>query len=581
MLKYSSTQQLKQIGERFSRLYGGPAEPYLERLDMMIGRYGVGTDHHHPYRYWDQADSVLITYGDMVHRTGESPLAALKSFLDDRLRGAVSTVHILPFFPYSSDDGFSVIDYREVDPDLGTWDDVERLSENFSIMADLVLNHVSRESSWFRDYVSGIAPECNYFIEVDPHADLSSVVRPRSTPVLTPTQTRDGERHVWTTFSEDQVDLDFANPDVLFEFIDILFFYISKGTRIVRLDAIAYLWKKLGTSCIHLPETHEVVKLFRDILDLAAPEVSILTETNVPHEENISYFGDGDEAHIVYQFTLPPLLMHALLSENASHLTRWAMELSPPPTGCTYLNFTASHDGIGVRPLEGLLTQKQLDATLKHVKERGGFISTKSNSDGSKSPYELNITYFDILRTEQDANSDLQIARFLCSQAIALSLQGIPALYFNSLIAGKNYTDGVERTGRSRTINRQKWDADELLAQLDVEDSERAVVFKKYVQLLTLRSQHPAFHPNAAQTVLDLGPALFALERAAPDDSERVVCIFNMTAKQKEVRLASIPSICDASKWRNVIRGKALSAKQKAFKLRPFEICWLARTSHD
>ncbi|MEM7391369.1 MAG: alpha-amylase family glycosyl hydrolase, partial [Verrucomicrobiota bacterium] len=300
MLRRYSRRIMSRIHERFKTLYGDRADKCMERLDMAIGRYGVGMGISRPSMAPNERDVVLITYGDMVTDEGERPLTTLKTFLDRRGDHAINTVHILPFFPWSSDDGFSVIDYREVDRDLGQWKDIEALSENYTVMADLVLNHVSRKSDWFREYVMGTAPARDYFVEADPEEpDLSRVVRPRSLPLLTRTRTRDGIRHVWTTFSSDQVDLNFENPDVLFEFIDILLFFRSQGIRVIRMDAIAYLWKEIGTDCIHHPMTHEVVKLFRDLMDMILPDMILLTETNVPHEENVSYFGDGDEAHMV------------------------------------------------------------------------------------------------------------------------------------------------------------------------------------------------------------------------------------------------------------------------------------------
>ena len=326
MIKSVSREQLRSVRRRLSLLYGGDAEKLLERLFMMIGRYGVG-------RYeticngnrWNENDSVLITYADSLKDSSVGkPLRALDHFSQRHLVGAIRTIHLLPFCPWSSDDGFSVIDYRNVDPDCGDWADVERLGQSFDLMFDLVLNHCSAKSSWFKDFVAGIEPARHYFLDMDPEGDYSAVIRPRTSPLLTPTRTRDGESHVWSTFSADQIDLNWQNPEVLFEFIDILMLYISKGMRIVRLDAVAFLWKKLGTSCIHLEQTHEVVRLFRDIVEIIAPRTILLTETNVPHEENISYFGRGDEAHMIYQFSLPPLLLHGLATGSAHYLTRWA-----------------------------------------------------------------------------------------------------------------------------------------------------------------------------------------------------------------------------------------------------------------
>ncbi|MGB5736517.1 MAG: sugar phosphorylase, partial [Thiohalocapsa sp.] len=452
---------LQRIRQRLGRLYGDEVLARLmHRLDLIVGRYGVGVtcpDGEFCAR-WDQRDAVLICYGDMIRAggidaDGEPPLETLRRFLNERIGDALSAVHVLPFFPYSSDDGFSVIDYRAVDPELGSWHDIQKLGEDYRLMLDLVINHVSSQSHWFRAYCNGMAPERHYFIEVEPEADLSAVTRPRSSPLLRSVQTPYGKRWVWCTFSHDQVDVDFTNPDVLFEFLDILLFYVHNGAQIVRLDAIAYLWKEIGTSCVHLPQTHEVVKLLRDVLEMLQPGLVLLTETNVPHAENVSYFGAGDEAHMVYQFSLPPLLLHALSTGNAAYLTHWAANLAPPPAGCTYFNFTASHDGIGVRPLEGLLPQDEFDALVAGVEQRGGLVSRRSNPDGSTTPYELNITYFDAVGVPGDLAAS--VARFLCAQTIAMSLQGVPGIYFNSLLGASNNLAGVEQTGRARTINRQ------------------------------------------------------------------------------------------------------------------------------
>lgn len=373
MIKSVSREQLRSVRHRLNHLYGGEAERLLERFFMMIGRYGVGgIETATPGEIWSEKDSVLITYADSIQSPQQgTPLRALESFAQEHLKGAIRTIHLLPFYPWSSDDGFSVIDYRAVEAGAGNWQDVEHLGKEFDLMFDLVLNHCSARSSWFKDFIAGIEPARHYFLNMDPKQDYSEVVRPRTSPLLTKTRTIDGEANVWTTFSADQVDLNWCNPEVLFEFIDILMFYISKGMRIVRMDAVAFVWKELGTNCIHLPETHEIVKLFRDIVDIIAPRTILLTETNVPHEENVSYFGYGDEAQMVYQFSLPPLLLHGLATANASFLTKWAQELAPPPEGCTFFNFTASHDGVGVRPIEGILPANEKKKLIKHVEKAG------------------------------------------------------------------------------------------------------------------------------------------------------------------------------------------------------------------
>ena len=259
-VKHVSSAKLKTIRKRLANLYGvEEADTLLDRFFHMIGRYGVGVNRTNlSSKVISQKDAVLITYADMVSDGKAHPFSTLKEFCTARLKGAFSAIHILPFYPWTSDDGFSVVDYRQVDKRYGNWDDVSRLSEEFELMFDLVLNHCSSKSPWFREYVSGIEPGSNYILEGDEEADLSSVVRPRASPLLTPYQTRKGERHVWTTFSADQVDLDWTCPDLLFEFLDIIMFYASLGCRILRLDAVAFLWKEIGTNCLHLPKTHEV-----------------------------------------------------------------------------------------------------------------------------------------------------------------------------------------------------------------------------------------------------------------------------------------------------------------------------------
>ena len=576
VIKHVSSAKLKTIRRRLAHLYGvSQADALLERFYLMIGRYGVGVDSSRKNQELTQRDTMLITYADMVSEDGCRPLNTLRDFCTARLKGAFSTIHILPFYPWTSDDGFSVVDYREVDSRYGSWEDVSKLSEEFELMFDLVLNHCSSKSPWFKDWVSGVEPGSNYIMEADEEMDLSSVVRPRATPLLTPYQTRGGERFVWTTFSADQVDLDWTSPDLLFEFLDIILYYISIGCRILRLDAVAFLWKKIGTNCLHLPETHQVIKLIRNFLEVVAPEVVILTETNVPHEENISYFGKGDEAHAVYQFSLPPLLLHGLLSGTASHLTDWAKNLAAPPKGCHFLNFTASHDGIGVRPLEGILPQSEMLSLADEIRKKGGFVSMRKLEDGTESPYELNSTYLSALADPE--NVELGQARFLCSQAVALSMKGIPAVYFHSLCGTPNFLDGVKETGQNRTINRRKWKLSELEDILSDETSCSGEIFAWYTRTLRSRSACPAFHPDAPQTVHELGPSFFALERKSIDQSLTVFCLFNFTAEVCSVSSMDVlKSIFPEGKARDLIGGGEVVWGNDPLALRPYQALWLS-----
>ena len=577
-VKHVSSAKLKTIRKRLANLYGvEEADTLLDRFFHMIGRYGVGVNRTNlSSKVISQKDAVLITYADMVSDGKAHPFSTLKEFCTARLKGAFSAIHILPFYPWTSDDGFSVVDYREVDKRYGNWDDVSRLSEEFELMFDLVLNHCSSKSPWFREYVSGIEPGSNYILEGDEEADLSSVVRPRASPLLTPYQTRKGERHVWTTFSADQVDLDWTSPDLLFEFLDIIMFYASLGCRILRLDAVAFLWKEIGTNCLHLPKTHEVIKLIRNFIEVVAPEVLILTETNVPHQENISYFGKGDEAHAVYQFSLPPLLLHGLLKGTAKHVTNWAAHLAPPPKGCHFLNFTASHDGIGVRPLEGILDTDEILSLADEVRGNGGHVSMRKLEDGSEVPYELNATYYGALSHKKDP--ELGKKRFLCSQAVALAMKGIPAVYFHSLCATPNYTEGVKETGHNRTINRKKWKSEELETLLEDEESNSGEIFEWYTRVLRRRASCPAFHPDASQKVIELGDEIFAFERRSLDGSQVIICLFNFLPHEvKSNQKQTLASYLSNGSVKDLISGGEFSFDNESFALRPYQALWLCQ----
>ncbi len=520
-------------------------------------------------RYWSELDIALITYGDSILEKNKKPLTTLHKFINNYLHDTINTIHILPFFPFSSDDGFSVIDFEAVNPELGNWADIENIAGGFKLMVDLVINHVSSKSSWFQNYLKGEGEGNDFFIEESADTDLSQVTRPRNTPLLTRFDTKNGIKNVWTTFSDDQIDLNFGNPEVLYKFLQILHTYINKGAHIIRLDAIAFLWKKVGTTCLHLKQTHEVVKLMHNFVDLTAPGVIILTETNVPNKENISYFGNNDEAHMVYQFSLPPLLLHALNSGNSLYLTKWASSIPELDKDCTYFNFTSSHDGIGVRPLEGLLPDDEKEQLYNDVKLSGGLISTKKNTDGSESAYELNITYFDALKRTRNGEDGWHEQRFLCSQTIMLGMKGMPAFYIHSLLGSSNFYKGVEQTGRARTINREKLNYNKLVKEIN-EDSTRGRVFNELLNLISLRKKSRAFHPSSKQQIIDLGKNVFAFERIA-DTGERILAISNVTSQYQQIKINT--------SFKNykfdVISQKDVNVKQ--IELTPYQTLWLTK----
>ena len=505
----------------------------------------------------DQGDAILITYGDQVRQAGRLPLATLADFADIWLKGVVSGIHILPFYPSTSDDGFSVSDYDAVDPALGGWEQIERLGSDFRLMFDAVFNHASAQGEWFKGYLQDEPEYRDYFIRVEGDPDLSQVVRPRALPLLTTFRAVDGERQIWTTFSADQVDLNFANPRVLLRMLDVLLFYVTHGAELIRLDAIAYLWKQIGTPCIHLPQTHAVIQLMRTVLDQVAPRVLLVTETNVPHDDNISYFGDGaNEAQMVYNFALPPLVLYTLRASDSSALSAWAADLRLPSDRVTFFNLLASHDGIGLNPARGILSPLQVEALVQGALAHGGRVSYKHNPDGSQSPYELNINYFDALSDPAGGeDEDLQVRRFLAAHAILLALRGVPGIYFHSLFGSRGWPQGVELLGHNRAVNRQKLALDELTAGLQDPSGRRRIVFDWLSVMLRARAAEPAFDPYAPQEVLDVGSGIFALRRG------NVTCLVNVTPHA----LAFPPGLR---------RGVDLLGSRKNAELEPYGVRW-------
>ena len=521
--------------------------------------------------YFSQEDVVLVTYGDSLIKDGELPLKTLHNFAHKYFKGIFSTIHFLPFFPWSSDDGFSVKNFHCIDPNLGSWEQVTAIGQDFNLMFDYVVNHFSSESQWFANFLADQDGFKDFAITVDPSTDLSMVTRPRSLPLLTEFKKEDGSKvHLWTTFSADQIDFNYKSIDVLEKMMEVLFLYVGYGARILRLDAIAYLWKEIGTSCIHLPQTHDMVKLFRAALNVVAPDVIILTETNVPHQENISYFGNGhDEAQMVYNFTLPPLLLYTFVKQDARLLSEWASSLGLASNATTFFNFTASHDGIGVRPLEGILPPDELVALIDVVRSGGGHISFKRNPDGTESPYELNITYLDAILAETASTS---YKKFLASQAIQYALPGVPATYIHSLLGSRNWYEGVKLTGRPRSINREKLTAIRVEAELRDSTSFRSKVFFPYRHLIHTRRQQKTLHPNAELEIIQVDPRLFVIKRMVADQA--LFAITNISSQPVRTKLTDSDAL---DKMTDVLTGEPIDTR--TIHLLPYHYVWLTTIS--
>ena len=515
---------------------------------------------------WDEKDVVLITYADQFSTKGEQALPVFTRFYNEWLSRTFSHVHLLPFYPWSSDDGFSVIDYHEVAPETGTWRDVAELKQTTSLMFDFVCNHMSAKSAWFANYLKQMPGYDDFFISVDPETDLSAVTRPRALPLLTPFTLHDGSvRHLWTTFSEDQIDLNFASPQVLIAMVDVLLHYLIEGARYIRLDAVGFMWKIPGTSCIHLEQTHQLIQLFRAITEAVAPGTVIITETNVPHKDNVSYFGDGEnEAQMVYQFSLPPLVLHAVHSQDVSTLRQWAASLALPSTKTTWFNFLASHDGIGLNPLRGILPESEILSLVEKLQTEGALVNWKNNPDGTRSPYEINVTYLDALSTRESHDSE-RIARFILAHAVLLSFPGVPAVYIQSILGSRNDYDGVERLGYNRAINREKYAAGQIDCALEDKNSLRYQVYSALSQLIVLRRAEKAFHPDSDAYFSTSGKHVLKIVRVA-DCGEKITALFNFSDNSQTVE-------SDIHSGRELISGKDIT--DTTLILNPWQVLWI------
>ncbi|ARI76384.1 sugar phosphorylase [Halobacillus mangrovi] len=568
-----SQKTIDTIQQNLYEVYGEEkGSRILKSIHNLIDQYKQAAQQ----KEWvDEKDIMLITYGDSIKSSEQKPLHTLKAFLNEYVGDTINSVHILPFYPYTSDDGFSVQDYLKVNPELGNWEHVQKLAEDYDLMFDAVINHISSKSDWFLNYLKGEPAYQDYFVESDPSLDHSSIVRPRALPLLTKVEHVEGTKYVWTTFSDDQIDLNYESEALFLEVLEILAQYVKHGARYLRLDAIGFLWKRLNTTSIHLDETHLIVQVMRDVLEEISPGTIIITETNVPHKDNISYFGDGsNEAHMVYQFPLPPLTLNAFLSGNAKHLSEWADSLEPTSDHTSFFNFLASHDGVGLRPVEGILDENEVQKMVDRVKENGGYVSYKDNGDGTKSPYELNINYLSALKKSEDSQQRT-VERFIAAQTILLSVKGVPGIYIHSLLGSENDQKGVEETGRNRSINREKLSAEDLEQELKTEGSLRERIFSGCMDRIEKRKAEKAFHPNADQKVLFIDDRLFAITRTNEETGEKLVAIINTSEQQIEVPGDSLQKELRHNGFKDVINESTYSSELTTITVEPYQAMWL------
>lgn len=532
------------LAARLTRLYGtAESRP---RFEALVARWrdrvreALGDDSPERPRLTEQ-DAVLIAYPDHLRRAGEPPLATLGRWCREHLTGLVSSVHVLPYHPSTSYEGYAITDYTAVDPAFGTRDDLAALGRDFHLMVDLVLNHCSASHPWVDQFVAQREPGRRYVLTADPGARwLQEVRRARDLPLLHPVETAAGRRHVWTTYSPDLIDLDWREPDVCLEFLEILLDAVVLGARLVRLDAFAYTWKEPGTGCVARPATHDLLRLLQEVLRRAgAGAVALLPSiTNTTQDDNFSYLGPGEperQADLVYHLPLSGLLLLSSYREDARTLAAWLRGLPEAPQGRAYLNAAATHDGIGLTWLDGLIPAQSIRALVDEAVARGARVSSRRpTASGESQPWEINATWFSACAKGPPAE---QVARLLATQSVVLGLRGVPALYLPLFLAARNDALRVERTGDNRAINRGRFEVADWERMAAEQGSVEAATLEGMTRLLRARRSTPAFHPEGGQQIVDVGePSVLAFERTPPGGGRGVLCLTNFSSRP--VRLA-------------------------------------------
>jgi sucrose phosphorylase len=432
----------------------------------------------------------LITY---VDRLGGGDLGALRALLRGPLAGLFGGVHVLPFFhPIDgADAGFDPIDHTQVDARLGRWEDLHALAGDIDVMADVIVNHMSIDSPQFQDWSrrGAASPYAGLFLTADrvfpqgaTEADTRAVYRPRPGLPFTPVTLSNGESKVlWTTFTPQQADIDVTHPSGRAYLDGILDTFAANGIRMVRLDAVGYAIKKRGTSCFMMPETFAFIDEFAG--RARALGIEVLVEVHSHYQRQIEIARRVDR---VYDFALPPLVLHALAFGTARALEHWIA--IRPNNALTVLD---THDGIGIidigadaadraaRP--GLVPPAELDALVEHIHRASGGASRQATGAAASNLdlYQVNCTYYDALGRDD--------AAYLAARAIQFFLPGVPQVYYVGLLAGTNDLDLLAATGVGRDINRHRYTRAEIDAAL-----QRPVV-ERLFELIRLRNSHPAF----------------------------------------------------------------------------------------
>ena len=568
MLSKNNKKSLEKIFNKIYKSENNINKFYIREIIYLINKYNKNRKKED--LKINESTSLVICYGNSVTDGNKKSLKVFNKFYKKYLKNNFDSVHFLPFYPSSSDSGFAVKDHYKIEPRLGSWKDVKIISKNCNVMADLVINHSSARGLWFSNFLKNKSPGKDYFFTVDKNFNSKKVIRPREHKLLKKIKLSNETKYLWRTFSPDQIDLNFKNPKVLIRFIKIIFNLINNGVRIFRLDAIAYLWKENGNTCINHTNTHNIIKFIRLVCNLLKTECIIITETNLPEKENLSYFGNNDEANWIYNFSLAPILVYSLLFEDSNKITKWSKNFPIAKLNNNYLNFIASHDGIGMRPIEGILSTNTQKKFLSRLKKNGGEFSYRKVQGVKKKVYEANITLFNAFKcSDFDKSGIFGFERYMAAHTIMISFDGIPAIYFNSMFGNSNDNSKYIISGNKRDLNRYRWNKDKIEDHLKDQNSKQNKYYKNMSNILAIRSKQKAFHPNAIRKTLKLGANFFGIKRVSTDNKQSIYCITNMTSKLQLLKVNK-----NIFYKRNLFNSK-LTKKSGKIQFEPFQTVWL------
>lgn len=574
--------QKEKIIKNLNFLYGEKEAkkiyPELEKIVIKYLKKIKKGKKKYQNEYFSEKDVILIVYGDNIKNKKEPTLKTLSGFLG-KIKKYINIVHIIGLFLYSSDRGFSIIDFKKINPRFGKFSHLKKIEKNFKLLIDFVCNHISSKSDWYKKFAKGDKEYQNFFICFDklPEKEkIECVFRPRTTPLLVKRNLAIGRKWLWRTFCHDQIDLNYQNPKVLLKMIDVFLFYVERGAKLIRLDAIGYIWKKLGTTCFLTKESHVFIQLLRNILDIVSPDTLLIAEVNIGIKENLTYLGKKEkEAQLIYNFTLAPLVLYSFYKENTKKLINSLNLFDFTSKSKNIINILDCHDGISVVGAKDVLSQKEIKFLEKEILKRNGKINYKKEKN-KKTPYEFNITWWSAIEEKKESEI-LNIKKYIASRGIQFSLKGIPAIYFLGLFGIENCISCYEKTKKTRDINRKRFTENKIKKFLLEQKMKENKVFYEILRLLKYRNKEKAFHPAGEQIPLFLNKKLFSIIRISPNKKEKILVIINISRDNIKIKIKPEEIYTSRKHLLNIIDKTILLCQKDGFNIlvHPYQILWL------